>query len=73
MALEHVPGRAVPLHAHHAPPSRTEPLVISTIEWQPTVPGIFTERELADYQAGRNAMLLEAARLTGLSIGVFEL
>jgi hypothetical protein len=37
------------------------------------VPGIFTDRELAEYRAGRNAMMAEATRLTGLTIGLVEL
>lgn len=41
-------------------------------EWQPEVPGKLTAAEIAQYRAGRDELLTEVARQTGLNIAVVE-
>ena len=42
------------------------------VEWRPSMPKRLTKKEWRQYRAGRDAMVAEAARLAGMTIGLME-
>jgi hypothetical protein len=44
-----------------------------TAEWSPHMPDRLTRKERAQYRAGRDALLAEFAKLTGLNMLIIEI
>jgi len=44
-----------------------------TAEWAPQIPDRLTRKERAQYRAGRNVLVAEFAKATGISLIIFEI